>query len=268
MRQESSTARIEMIYNSHMQKETIIFSKVNLRKFTGSQKIKFLKDVDKLIQNSWGKIDYKFIYDHVLLSPIVVIAKTKNDFIGLCAVSKKNICGKDIYYIELNVVNKNFQNKNIGTRLTFFALRNIIFANLYKIILEPINIMFLTPNVRVLAMTARFADFMYPNPYNANPKSGKIVPADEDTWELALGLIKMSHNPHRMLDREGLVLHGSFYTLPWLLQNSSDDIPWHKEDILNRFAVRYVDYGIKRDKEWVVWARFGLKSIYKYLKSL
>ncbi|TAN58699.1 hypothetical protein EPN15_00275 [Patescibacteria group bacterium] len=161
------------------------------------------------------------------------------------------------------MIRKDFQKLGLGTRLSFLALRKIILRNIFCIIFKPIEIMFITPNIRVLAKTAALADFIYPNPYNADEATGRVTPADDDTWTMAQELIKLSDNPSRRLDREGLVLHGSYASMPWLIYNG-EQIPWHRDVAVNSFAKYYLGYGRKEDKEFVVRARIGMGSLIRY----
>lgn len=228
-----------------------------------NQKETLFEEIDELVSGSWGRFDREFLKNHILNTELITVARIGNDLIGFCAVSRKKILNKIIYYIEFTIVRKDFHGLELGPKLTFLALRNIFLKNFLKIIFSHIEIMFITPNIRALAKTAKFADFVYPDPYEADHVDSRISPADDETWEMARELIKISDNPNRRLDREGLVLHGSYASMPWLIYEN-DKIPWHHKDSINLFAKRYIGYGRKEDKEFVVRARIGVKALLKY----
>lgn len=123
--------------------------------------------------------------------------------------------------------------------------------------------MFITPNIRALVRMAKFASFIYPNPYSARD-DGSIPPADEITWLTAQELISGSDKPNRPLDREGLVLRGSYIDTPWLIYGP-DNAPWVDDPKVISFVKRYMGYHNREDKELVVRAHITLISLIKYL---
>lgn len=231
-------------------------------KLSITKKQTILDEAFKLIKISWGEFDRKFIEDHLNKSEKISLAWGKNELLGICAVSKKNIANKIIYYIEFTVVRPKFQNSELGTKLTFRALRNVFIKNFIKIIYDPIEIMFITPNIRTISRAARLAEFIYPNPYEADQLTGKIELADDKTWFLAKELVK-DENPKCILKREGLVLSGFYFSMPWFIYEDTK-IPWHYNKIINKFADRYLGYNKKDGKEFVVRAQFGIISLLKY----
>ena len=114
-----------------------------------------------------------------------------------------------------------------------------------------------------MAALARRADFIYPNPYQADPKTFRIPPADEQTWLMAQEAIATSYNSKRKLDREGLVLHESYASTPWLVY-SKENIPWHRSELVNGFAKHYLGYGQQKDREFIVRAQFSIKTLVEY----
>jgi hypothetical protein len=125
-----------------------------------------------------------------------------------------------------------------------------------------IEIFFITPNIRVLSRMARFASFIYPNPLISD-ENGSIPEADDVTWQIAREMLRTSNNPSRKLERDGLVLHGSYNETPWLIYNN-DTAPWHANRLMNTFARKYLGYHTSEDKEFMVRAQINLVSIIKY----
>ena len=239
------------------------YSSINPLRLGEKEKTILLGEIDALLKNAWGKFDINFLENHTLTSEQITVARIGDELIGFCAINKKKILNKVVHYIEFTVIRKDFQKLGLGTRLSFLALRKVIMKNIFQIIFKPIEIMFITPNIRVLAKVAALADFVYPNPYNADKATGKIIPADDETWEMAQEIIRLSDNPMRRLDKDGLVLHGSYASMPWLLYDN-EQIPWHSDNAVNNFAKHYLGYGKKEDKEFIVRARIGMGSLIRY----
>ena len=239
------------------------YASINPSRLDEKEKTILLGEIDALLKNAWGKFDINFLENHTLTSEQITVARIGDELIGFCAINKKKILNKVVHYIEFTVIRKDFQKLGLGTRLSFLALRKVIMKNIFQIIFKPIEIMFITPNIRVLAKVAALADFVYPNPYEADKATGKIIPADDETWEMAQEIIRLSDNPMRRLDKDGLVLHGSYASMPWLLYDN-EQIPWHSDNAVNNFAKHYLGYGKKEDKEFIVRARIGMRSLMRY----
>jgi len=220
-------------------------------------------NIDFILKNAWGEFPNDFIENHILRSSQIILAVEDDKSVGFCCLSDKKILGKNIIYIEFLVVKKEFQNKNIGSKLVYHLLKKYILKNILSMVFHgPLEIMFITPNIRILTWMARLADFIYPNPYFSD-ESGSIPIADKNTWEMASELVKMSDNPTRKLNREGLVLENSYASAPWLIYKDKE-IPWHHLERFNKFSVKYLGYGNEEDKEFVVRAQIGFLSILKY----
>ncbi|KKQ23006.1 MAG: hypothetical protein US36_C0006G0005 [Candidatus Wolfebacteria bacterium GW2011_GWC1_37_10] len=231
-------------------------------KLNSIQKKVILEDIYHLVKHSWGEFEKDFLEEHILKSERLIIGWHNNKLIGFCAMRKKNIFNKVIHYIEFTVVHEDFQKSELGTKLTYGVLRDLFFKNIFKIIFKPIEVMFITSNIRTISRAARFADFIYPNPYLADPETGKISIPDDETWVMAKTLVK-EENPECILKREGLVLSGFYLNRPWFIYQNSK-IPWHYNEIINKFADRYLGYNKKDGKEFVVRVQFGIISLLKY----
>lgn len=236
----------------------------NLSNLESSNVSVLIRALQSILKDAWGEFPQNFIEEHIFKNTHTLILATLNDgYIGFCALSYKNILDKKINYIEFLVVKKKYQNSGLGSKLTYLILRKDLLKSFLKVPPTPLKIMFITPNVRVLASTSKFCSFIYPNPYLSD-ENGKIFPADETTFEMAKELIKKSDNPRRIIIREGLVLEGSYRNTPWLIYKE-ENIPWHSNEKINNFAVKYLGYGSGTDKEFIVRAEMTIMSLIKYL---
>lgn len=241
------------------------FKKYTNLSILGSEKKNVLMQaLQSILKDAWGEFPQNFIDEHILKnSRTLIFAMSGDDYVGFCALSNKNILNKKINYIEFLVVKKEYQNSGLGSKLTYLILRKDLLKSFFRIAPKPLDIMFITPNIRVLASTSKFCSFIYPNPYLAD-ENGKILPADDKIFEMAKELIKKSDNPGRVISREGLVLEGSYYNTPWLIYKE-ENIPWHSDKKINKFAIKYLGYGTGADKEFIVVAKMTIFSLIKYL---
>lgn len=219
--------------------------------------------IDGILMDAWGGFPRDFLEKHIEQSDSrLIFAKEKGEYIGFCSMSKKCISGVTVHYMEFLVVKRAFQEKGAGSHLSWMMFKHLLISNFFLLLIQPLEIMFITPNIRVLARVARFASFIYPNPYSVE-KDGSIRPADNVTWSMAQELIRNSDNPKRRLHREGLILEGSYVETPWLIYDM-DNAPSVEDKRVMSFVKKYLGYHTGEDKELVVRARISLSSILHY----
>jgi len=219
--------------------------------------------INEILKNSWGEFPKDFVVRHIIDSDRILIKHKKDEPIAVCSLDVIYLQKKKVYYIEFLSVKKEHQDKKVGAKLTRLMMIYAFLKNIHTIFLRPIEIMFISPNIRVLCSAAKVSRFIYPDPYNIQD-SGKINEADEETWSMVKELIRTSDNPSRKIEKEGCVLHDSYGEMPWLLYGN-ENTPWHRDEHINNFAKRYLGYGEKADKEFVVRMQLSLWSILKYV---
>ena len=223
---------------------------------------KFIIDkTNSIFSSGWGSFPAE-VLEHHLNGSSVLFLKYKGAYIGVGALSIKNLANTKVRYIEFLGIKKDFQNFKLGPRLSYYLLRSFAFRSIIYSIFNPIEIMFITPNLRVLYLMAKYASFIYPNPFHMTENG--LEHADEQTWRMAQELIKQSDNPMRTLHREGLILENSYSQTPWLIYNQ-DNAPWHRDERLNQFAKKYLGYEITADKELIVRTKLNIFSLIRYL---
>ena len=228
---------------------------------TAVEREALLNSVQQLTHIAWGKFDRAFLDKHIFSASVqLVIAYDNGSIAGFCATRQVTLLKKKVLYLEFTVVDPGYQGYGLGPWLTFLAVKKLILKNIWRTIFGSIDVMLLTPNIRALVKVAHASSKIYPNPFLANHEDGRIEQADDETWNMAQELIRQSDNPTRRLDREGLVLHDSYYETPDLIYHD-ENIPWHHNETVNKFAKRYLKYGEGADLEFVVRARITLRSV-------
>jgi len=219
-----------------------------------------LQNIDQIIDESWGKFSKDFIRKHIIFSKRLLILRIKDRIVAIAAASDKKLAGKKVLYLEFTVVHPEFRGLNILSRLNALFIGEFFLKNLISTCNLSIEIMTITPSMRVLASLANVASFIYPNPFKANSE-GRIIPADEQTYVMAKELIAISNDPNRHVKREGLVLIGSYRNTPWLIQEKP--LKYYDERV-NLFCKKYIEYDKRSDKEFIVRAKITLISFVKF----
>ena len=248
----------------HRQKQTIILKEhSNLQSLDVHTKQKLLIEIHYLLTSVWGTFPNDFVEVHIFNAYKIYIAYIGERCVGLNVVSLRTLAGVMIFYSEFLAIDKDYQNSSLGSYLFFIGIKDELLKRIYDLLSgTPLEVFFITPNIRVLSRIAKFASFSYPNPY-ATDAAGRVPLADDKTWEMAQQLLAASDNPERRLDREGLVLYDSYAKTPWLVYDSQS-APWHRNEKMNAFAKRYLGYEKREDKEFIVRAQITLFSIFKY----
>lgn len=213
-------------------------------------------DIVEVLSDAWGEFPEPVLDKHILHSHQIIIAKLADENIGFCALSKKTLRGIEFIYIEFLVVKPSFQGQGVGHLLMRKSLISFILRQWPKH--WTINLLFITPNIQILKKVRKYAKLLYPNPWKQMQKNGAIAPADKETWEITKELIAKSENPKRKLDREALVLHGSYASAPWLIRNWLKD---NDDELTTRFTEKYLAYGDMQDRELVVRAQISPLSL-------
>ncbi len=219
-----------------------------------------LQNIDQIINEGWGKFSKDFIRKHIIFAKRLLVLRNGEKIIAIAAASEKKIINKAMLYLEFTVVHPNFRGFNLLSKLNYILIRDAFLGNLFVkgggLSLEVITI---TPNMRVLATLAKVASFIYPNPFEADD-NGRISQADDTTYKIAQEIITTSDDPSRQIEREGLVLKGSYRNTPWLIH---DQPLRHYNENINLFCKKYIEYDKRSDKEFIIRAIITPKSFLK-----
>jgi GNAT superfamily N-acetyltransferase len=222
---------------------------------TDPKRSQVIDELKRVLSVTWGKFPEIFFNEHVVKSEILVLAFVEGKLIGFCAASNKRIRHKNILYVEFLIVDPAYQRKGIGSRmLRKLFIRQMFVKNFPNSLFHPLDVMFITPSIRVLRLVAKTATRVYPNIYNMD-MSGRVPAADVETWNLARSLIARSDNPSRKILREGLVLLDSYRNTPWLKPDKS--FTNTNDGVARRFVKTYMKPESDEDREFIVRAKYS-----------
>lgn len=223
-------------------------------------KTEFLKEIDNLLNISWGEFDRDYINKSIMDSYVLCLAYCGKEIVGLAPIKKINIFGSDVYSFGLTAVMPKFRNKNILKNMGIKLIKKVVLENIFKLKFK-IELIFITPNIRTISTIAKYADFIYPNPYVAD-KEGRITEADDETWERVNEFLRVSEENVTKLEREGMVMEGFYELNPHLAFKNKISHINRKFDL---FGEKYL-YN-KPGRELVVRALVGFKGVLNAIRT-
>ena len=239
--------------------ERLAYSIVHAQALTPDAAEKLAGDLQALLTAAWGAFEPGFIGS--LLAPqaraSIALARERGELVGFCIVRSRRLAVHAVIYVELAALSPVYQRANLGPWLMLLAMRRRMVAQFLRSGLRHVDVVFISPNIRTLVAISRRASNVYPDLTEA--REGRLPQADKLSWEIAQAAIAGSSHPERRLDREGLVLHGSYADTPWLLYRPGN-APLHEHACFSDLARRYLGFDSREDREFVVRARFGMAA--------
>lgn len=196
-----------------------------------------LKEIKELVSVSWGEYDTEYIRKSCIQAYFLcAVRNNQGELIGISPIRKHKIYGRDIYTFGLSATTPDYQNCGILKSMDYILGKKVLIENVLKGKLK-VEFIFITPNIRTLGAIARVADFIYPNPYEINPKTHKINKADSETWRTIKKFLQLEGETYRVLEREGDIMEGFYDDKPQLLFKKKIT---HQDKSVNDFGKHYV----------------------------
>jgi len=240
MTRYTKKSKIKEIEITRNNKEEVIFAeiiKTPEKKIGLVAKDIALKEIKELVAKAWGEYDTEYIRRGCLQAYLIcAVRNSEGSLIGFSPIRKHKIFGRDIYTFGLSATTPEYQNCGILKTMDYILGKKILIENALRGKFK-IEFVFITPNIRTLGAIARIADFMYPNPYDIDPKTHKIKKADPETWRTIKKFLQIEGERYRVLDREGDIMEGFYDDKPQLLFNKKIT---HPDKAVNEFGKYYV----------------------------
>lgn len=199
-----------------------------------------LHEISAIVEKSWGRFPRKYLESSIVHSRYLLVLRNQKDvLLGVAPIKKIHIDGRYVYSFGLTAVDPDYQGLGLMKKMHAILGRRVFIENLlaFKTKLE---FVFITPNIRTIGALAKVADFIYPNPYSVDEKTGKIDYADDKTWETIQLFLKATGETYRKLDRCGDVMVGFYDDKPNLVMREDSKIP---DKRLRIFAKHYLKPG-------------------------
>lgn len=227
-------------------------------------KIFLLKNIDSVIDKTWGKFGKDFILRHIIKANLLKIVRDNDKIVGIASATKKEYGGQEILYLEFTVISEKYQGYNLSSILNAEFVIDEFFSKIYKWWFKPLTIVTITRNLRVMGALSKFATYVYPDA-NEFTRNGKLSEAPDWVWSITNDILLNSWNPKRKIEREGNVLIGSYENTPWLLVDQTQK---YYKDSVKEMAEKYLELQKKADKEFILFAQYSLVSMMKILKFI
>jgi hypothetical protein len=229
------------------------FKYINLK--NEEQKIHLIKRISKLINSSWGEFDDKFIEEHIINSYLLLTISKNKQLVGFASINERDFFKQKYYYFEFLAIKPIYQSKGLAKKLIKKITKKILFKSILNFKLS-INLITISPNPRILSLIYKVSKKIYPNPYKPNKKINK------KKWYIAQKIIEESNKPNRFIDKNGLVLYDSYKDTPWLIYDY-DKVPWNKDERINKFCDKLLNFKDKKGKEFIIIAKISILKLLK-----
>lgn len=261
MTRYTNKSKIREIKITRNNKEEVIFAEIIKnpdKRISLVAKDIALKEIKELVATAWGEYDSEYVRRSCVQAYIIcAVRNSEGDLVGFSPIRKHKIFGRDIYTFGLSATTPGYQNCGILKTMDYILGKKVLIENVLKGKFK-IEFIFITPNIRTLGAIARIADFIYPNPYDINPKTHKIKKADPETWRTIKKFLQIEGERYRVLDREGDIMEGFYDDKPQLLFNKKIT---HPDKAVNEFGKYYV-YN-KKGRDVVVRAEISMIKLLK-----
>jgi len=198
---------------------------------------KLMKEVNLLVESSWGKFDFDYIKKNVLKSFVILLLRNHDDeLVGFAPLKKMKINGRIIYSFGLNVIHPNYRNSNLLKKMNIALTWNILLFNFFRGKIRT-EFIFITPNIRTISSICRFSDFVYPDPRDLDKVTKKIPLPDIETFDSVKKFLEMSGEDTSKLCAEGCIISGFYNDKPQLIFKEK---PNHNDPSFNEFANKYL----------------------------
>lgn len=249
-----------IVFKRNGKKTILLLERYSSSKELDDVRKKLIRILDEVIDINWGKFGNDFIRKHIIYANKLLIVRDNQKVVALAAASRKTVLDHEILYLEFTVVHPSYEGLGVSRRLNEIIITEAFLERLIKKHSQKLEVMTISPNLRIVSSLAKAASKIYPNPFQADHE-GKVPMPETEVLNMARELIKKSDYPNRRVNPEGLVLEGSYYLTPWLIREKPQ---LYYDTNVNLFGKKYIEYHKRADKEFIIWARFDLVGIVKY----
>lgn len=225
------------------------------------------EEVRGFFTDNWKDFGDAFL-DHSLLDSKWILLVRKDDrLIGVATVHKIRLEGKVFYNFKTDGVAPQYQSLGLLGRMS-----QLLFAYAYRDNLVhqrsfEIEMIFSTPNLRILGFFSKNSTHIYPNPYLYDTEKQSIELPDERTWKYIQAYNKVDFPPNLPLSKEACVVEDNISEWPYICYETSG-IPYYKEQIVNDFGDHYLQYKAGKRRLFLVYAHITLVDVIRYFAKV
>jgi hypothetical protein len=189
----------------------------DIKKSRGIDNLDITAQINKLLINCWDEFEEDYIEKQVLTGDHVLLVYKDETLIAISSAKYLKLHKKNVLFIELTAVAKEYQNLNLSKLINEMIIRRYVFKVLSKY-KKSFYLMGVTPNIRVIASLGRIVKELYPD-----PRKEVIEPTPTLLWDMSKELLVKLGKPYsdflNELDRNGNIIRGYYFDKPDLLKN-------------------------------------------------
>ncbi len=224
-------------------------------------------EVREFFISNWKDFGDEFL-DHSLLdSKWILLVRKEKCLVGIATVHKIRLEGKTFYNFKTDGVAPQYQSIGLLGRMS-----QILFAYAYRDNLMhqrsfDIDMIFTTPNLRILGFFSKNSTHIYPNPYCYDQDKKSIELPDDTTWKYVQAYNKIDFPPNLPLSKEACVVEDNESEWPYICYEKSG-IPYYKEQIVNTFGDHYLRYKEGKRRMFIVYAHITAVDVIRYFTKV
>ncbi len=239
----------------------------DLMKAKEETKVRIKKEVRDFFVTHWKDFGDAF-FDHSLFdSRWIVLVRKEDTLVGVATVHKIRLENKVFYNFKTDGVAPKFQSLGLLGRMSQILFAYAYCDNLVSQRSFDIEMIFSTPNLRVLGLFSKNSTHIYPNPYVYDQENKSMALPDEQTWRYAQAYNAIHFPPNLPLSKEACVIEDTESEWPYLCYKQSG-IPYYKEEIVNAFGDHYLGYKEGKQRMFIVYAHITLADVIKYFAKV
>ena len=224
------------------------------------------KEVKDFFINNWEDFGNAF-FDHSLFdSRWVILVRCQEELIGVATVHRKVLEGKVFYDFKTNAINPKYQLIGLLERMNKILFRFAYIDNLWHQRTLWFNVIFATPNLRVLGFFVKHTTTVYPNPYKYDRKKQSLELPDARTWKYVQAYNKIHYPPDLPLSKEACVVEEKFSRWPYVCYEKNG-FPYYKEKVINDFGDHYLGFKEGKKRMFIVCAFITPWDVIRYFFS-
>lgn len=222
------------------------------------------EEIRELFITHWKHLDPEFFRLYIDHAKWLLLLRHEGQLVGLAVVYKIRIVNKTLYNFKLSLVVSEFRSLGLMGRMNHMLFNRVFLDNMINNKKLTVEIIFKTPNLRVLGFLANIASFIYPDPRMYDQKSKKISLPDDETWQMVVEYNKQDYPKNMPLSKEGCVVEHETDEWPFC-EYEKHGFPLYKDEIVNEFGRTYLQYDKGFRKMFIVHAKITLQGLINYL---
>jgi len=199
------------------------------------------QEVKMFFIEHWKDFGDDFFNHSLFDASWVLLLRFEGRLMAVSTVHKIRLHNKVFYNFKTEALAPSYHSFGVFERInqilfTFAYIDNIVHQkSLY------FNLIFSTPNLRIIGNFAKNSSHIYPDPYKYDERKASMELPDEEVWKYVQAYNKVDYPPNLPLFKEACIVDNSMSEWPYICYDTSG-FPYHKDKVVNDFGDHYLGY--------------------------